>query len=89
MISERNAERNNRAQANTTTYGTASRSLTVVKKDLVEEKFRNLGMRLKSSKYRAKARDYGAWTSGSQAGNNVNLSRPVGSSNETRMISGY
>lgn len=80
MISERDLERTKRASANNTTFASNSRSLTVIKQDIVGEEFKNLGMKLRYTYSGRRTTDYNSYNAGKAAGDRVNLSRPVGSS---------
>lgn len=80
MNREKEAARAERAAANSVFESSGSRSLTVIKSNIVEEEFRNLGVRLRRQNSYKRTGDYNAFQRGQAAGNSVNLSRPVGSS---------
>jgi hypothetical protein len=54
-----------------------SNALIVLKNQVVEDAYRQLGMRLKSNYSKTSIRDGAAYNSGQAAGDRVNLSRPV------------
>jgi hypothetical protein len=86
-VSERLVEmkRDQDAEMENAAY-TGSRALIVLKDQLVTEEFAKLNMRLKKSTVQARVRNGAAYASGRSAGDNVNLSRPVGQGNSTAYL---
>ncbi len=58
--------------------GSASTALVVAKERKLDEAFRGLGVRLRTTYSSATVRDRGAFRSGAEAGGRVGLERPVG-----------
>jgi hypothetical protein len=64
--------------------GSASTALVVAKERKLDEAFRGLGVRLRTTYSSATVRDRGAFRSGAEAGARVGLERPVGAGPGTR-----
>jgi hypothetical protein len=64
--------------------GSASTALVVAKERKLDEAFRGLGVRLRTTYSSATVRDRGAFRSGAEAGGRVGLERPVGAGPGTR-----
>jgi hypothetical protein len=64
--------------------GSASTALVVAKERKLDEAFRGLGVRLRTTWSSATVRDRGAFRSGAEAGGRVGLERPVGAGPGTR-----
>jgi Protein of unknown function (DUF2786) len=64
--------------------GSASTALVVAKERKLDEAFRGLGVRLRTTYSSATVRDRGAFRSGAEAGGRVGLERPVGAGAGTR-----
>lgn len=68
--------------------GSRSTALVVAKERKLDEAFRGLGVRLRTTYSSATVRDRGAFRSGAEAGGRVGLERPVGAGPGTRGING-
>ena len=68
--------------------GSASTALVVAKERKLDEAFRGLGVRLRTTYSSATVRDRGAFRSGAEAGGRVGLERPVGVEPGARGIAG-
>lgn len=68
--------------------GSRSTALVVAKERKLDEAFRGLGVRLRTTYSSATVRDRGAFRSGAEAGARVGLDRPVGAGPGTRGING-
>jgi hypothetical protein len=68
--------------------GSASTALVVAKERKLDEAFRGLGVRLRTTWSSATVRDRGAFRSGAEAGGRVGLERPVGAGPGARGIRG-
>ena len=68
--------------------GSASTALVVAKERKLDEAFRGLGVRLRTTYSSATVRDRGAFRSGAEAGGRVGLERPVGAGPGTRGLKG-
>ena len=66
----------------------ASTALVIAKERKLDEAFRGLGVRLRTTYSSATVRDRGAFRSGSEAGGRVGLERPVGAGPGVRGIGG-
>jgi hypothetical protein len=66
--------------------GSASTALVVAKERKLDEAFRDLGVRLRTTYSSATVRDRGAFRSGAEAGGRVGLDRPVGADPGARGI---
>jgi Protein of unknown function (DUF2786) len=66
--------------------GSASTALVVAKERKLDEAFRGLGVRLRTTYSSATVRDRGAFRSGAEAGGRVGLERPVGAGPGARGI---
>ena len=64
--------------------GSTSTALVVAKERKLDEAFRSLGVRLRTTYSSATVRDRGAFRSGAEAGGRVGLERPVGAGPGTR-----